>query len=66
MSITLRKRLARDQARQTVDLTRRVGSSFPMVTPTDVWIGSARAYTSALQRRVAYLAWSRRMTPDIP
>jgi glycosyltransferase involved in cell wall biosynthesis len=54
--------LVGEQARQTVSFNKRVAALNPgVLTTADVRLGRARAYASALQRRAAYLVWSRRM-----
>lgn len=54
--------LARDQARQVADLHRSVRREQPdAVSSADVRVGTARAHVVAVQRRAAYLLWSRRM-----
>lgn len=54
--------LAREQARQTIDLFRRLHHDQPeLVSRRDLVEGSARAYALAASRRAAYLWWSRRL-----
>jgi glycosyltransferase involved in cell wall biosynthesis len=54
--------LAREQARQAKAFLRRVQRQHPaVVTSADVRLGSARAVLAAVQRRAAYVVWSRRM-----
>ena len=57
--------LVRDQASQTVLVNHSVATAVSSVTPIDVRVGAARAYANALMRRVAYVAWSRRMSAPI-
>jgi glycosyltransferase involved in cell wall biosynthesis len=57
--------LMREQAKQTVSFNSRVAASYPgLLSKADLRLGRARAYLTALQRRVAYLVWARRMDPN--
>lgn len=54
--------LARDQARQTIDLFRSIHQQRPdVVSDSDLAVGTVRAYALAASRRTAYLWWSRRL-----
>lgn len=54
--------LARSQAAQAASLHRRVHGEWPeAVSRSDELLGSARAVAMSGVRRIAYLAWSRRM-----
>lgn len=57
--------LVREQASQTVSVNDNVAAAVSSVTPIDVRVGAARAYVNAFMRRVAYMAWSRRMASPI-
>lgn len=57
--------LARSQAAQAASLHARVHREWPeAVSRSDELIGSARSVAMAAVRRLAYLAWSRRMQPS--
>lgn len=57
--------LARGQAAQSASLYRRMHQEWPeAVSRSDEVLGSARAVAMSGVRRLAYLAWSRRMGPS--
>jgi glycosyltransferase involved in cell wall biosynthesis len=59
--------LARSQARQAAALHRRLRQERPdIISGVDEWVGSRRATAIAWMRRLAYVAWARRMRPSRP